>query len=140
MQLALILKMLPTFLGRKTTRKPVARVKVATAKTQLIVDYRNKLRLHNVEETPVSALLEVNTMGVRVDLIQGDKSRVEVQLPAIGMSQPLDAKLFLFNARGKIIKMMNVELMTPEMVNLNSTARTRAITQSECLRLLKLAS
>ena len=140
MQLALILKMLPTFLGRKTTRKPVARVKVATAKTQLIVDCRNKLRLHNVEETPVSALLEVNTMGVRVDLIQGDKSRVEVQLPAIGMSQPLDAKLFLFNARGKIIKMMNVELMTPEMVNLNSTARTRAITQSECLRLLKLAS
>lgn len=140
MHLALILKMLPTFLGHKTIKKPVPRVKVATSKTQLIVDWRNKLRLENVEEAPVSALLEVNTMGVRVDLIQGDKSRVELQLPAIGISQPLDAKLFLFDARGKIIKMMNIELMTPEMVNLSATARTRAITQSECLRLLKLAS
>jgi|GEM_PF-1641959 len=87
---------------------------------QLVTDRENTLMLPGLGNVPGNAALEVNGLGLPLKVVTWTNEKLVLDVPMIGLIEPTDAKLFLFDAEMKIIGELPVVLLTPEMAGLDN--------------------
>jgi hypothetical protein len=78
---------------------------------QLIVGQPADLALPGLAAAPTAAALEVNGIGLPVQVVTFTPEMVQIAVPLMGLSQPMPAKLYIFNAEMQPLVEMDVLLV-----------------------------
>ena len=84
---------------------------------QLIVASDNTLEAAGLGEIAGTAGLEVNGIGVPLTIVQWTNERLVMTVPNLGLAQPTEAVLFLFDSEGQAMAQVPVELLTQSMAD-----------------------
>jgi len=87
---------------------------------QLVTDRENTLIRPGLGNVPGNAALQVNGLGLPLNVVTWTNEKLVLEVPMIGLLEPTAAKLFLFDAEMEIIGELPVELLTPEMAGLDN--------------------